>query len=135
MSSVRMWWGCPRPARFTSHASTFCLKAAELEPSRSPQPYRDDVSIVVGPLTTQNSEAAGHGCVSQSSSGRQFSERQSLAERWEDWIQRSGLCQNSLLKLHGDICFLWFPPLKQPPGQRCDCMSHRPHSAFTHQEM
>ena len=39
-----------RPARVS------CLKAADLDPSLSPRRYRDDVSIVVNPLTTRTAK-------------------------------------------------------------------------------
>lgn len=34
----------------------YCVKAAVPNPSLSPRPYRDDVSVVVNPLTTQTAK-------------------------------------------------------------------------------
>lgn len=121
----KMWKPSLLPgAWLTQPARVSCLKAAVPNPSLSPRRYRDDVSIVVNPLTTWTAKqqcAPGHGCVSRrsaySSSGQSFSAaviggavrvQTAFAGKW---IQRNwpSQCLQSLLKLDGNIRLLWFP--------------------------
>ena len=140
MSPVRMWWGHVRPARPSSHASSSGLVSWSCRTRSLPFPLSliemmSALLWIPWQRQPQHRGAAGHGCVSLGpviiwpAAFRAAVISWERWEHWENWIQRSSRCQNPVLKLHGDFCFLWFPPTRPPPGRGCVCMSHRPQPA------